>query len=706
DRLFFTFDYCTKLFVSKTIDRFISYFKRLMGQVLENPDQKLSQMEIIGEEEKGLILNEFNDTRADYPRGKTIHDLFEEQAVKTPDQLALLGPTSVGMFREAPLQISYRELNEQSNHLSWILKEVGIEPDTIVAIKIERSIEMIIGILGILKSGGAYLPIDPDYPQDRIDYILKDSGVTVLVTTSNEEVEKLRTREGKTVLFLDSLNLSSSHPLNFSTIFSPLPAAGNRPPDASLAYVIYTSGSTGKPKGAVVEMKGFVNLLHWYIGELNLTETDNVLLIAPVSFDLAQKNLFASLIMGGRLTLGRPGILNYNELSESVCKGNVTIVNCAPSVFYPLIEFNFDQEFVKLQSLRVVVLGGEPILTDKLWPWVNAEGYHCEIFNTYGPTECTDIATFHRTHREFMAERGAIPIGKCIPNVKVFILDKYYHIQPIRVSGEIVIGGIGVSQGYLNRPELTSDKFIGYRLPVGRLLNLSPINRFCPAFYHTGDLGRWLEDGNIEFLGRIDHQVKIRGFRIEMGEIESRLLSMPGVKDAVVLANDDDRGDKYLCAYLVSDRKLEISEMREFLARLLPAYMVPAYFLELEKIPLSPNGKVDRKALPKPGIAIGQNYVAPRNETEEKLVELWSTILNIEKDVISIDSNFFELGGHSLKATILLTRIEKMFDVKIPLSEVFNTPTIQCLSSCISAFHAIRIQPSNSISEKKEELFL
>ncbi|MGE5343807.1 MAG: amino acid adenylation domain-containing protein [Candidatus Omnitrophota bacterium] len=663
------------------VERMISYFGFLLECVLFNPEMKIKDMERVLPEEKERLLFEFNDTACDVPRDQTIPDLFKEQVERTPDRMALMGS---GLQLSQLLQLSYREMDERSDSLSWSLREKGVGPDTVVGIKIERSVEMIIGIFGILKAGGAYLPIDPAYPQERIDYMLKDSGASVLITDKilNE------CRRGAPACAPGQTHRSAPTG-NFSNDRIGQ-TRGSAP--TSLAYVIYTSGSTGTPKGVAVPIRGFINLLHWYIDEFKLGENDNLLLIAPVSFDLCQKNLFSSFLSGGKLTLAPPGIPNYDVLSKIIRNESITLINCAPGVFYPLVDVNGNSDFVKLTSLRWIILGGEPIQVDKLLSWVNSSNYHGEIVNTYGPTECTDIATFSRMSREALQRRDVIPIGKPIPNVKTFICDRNDHLVPVMVSGELFICGIGVSRGYLNRPEFTAEKFF----------SVSSVSSVAKKYYKTGDLVRWLDDGNIEFLGRIDRQVKVRGLRIELGEIEACILKHEGIKDVVVAARKDDNGESYLCAYVIPFRNsVNITEIKNECSRSLPSYMIPPYFVQLDQFPLNFHGKIDFNALPVPAPSSNENaYDAPENKTEETLVNVWKDVLGIE-GTIGVTDNFFERGGHSLKATVLVSRIYSVFHVNVPLSEVFENPTIRGLARTINQAQEGLYESITPVEEKE-----
>ncbi len=661
DETVLSFDFREELFDRSSMNDLACRFMKIISEIIDNPGRKIQAIELLSIEEKDSILYGFNNTEVCYPRDKTIYELFAEQVERTPDRVALF----VGRIgRNGHVCLTYRKLNEQSDRLAHILLEKGVGPDNIVGIMMERSIEMVTGIFGILKAGGAYLPIDPEYPRERIDYMLKDSGANILL--GMEEYQK------KVIVNCQLLIVNCK-------LMGPPPASFHHSSfiihhSNQLAYIIYTSGSTGKPKGVMVQKKGFLNLLRWYIEEFDIVEEDNNLLIAPISFDLSQKNLFSPFLTGGCLTLASPGIPDYRELTKIIHKEHITMINCAPSVFYPLIEANDNTDFTQLHSLRAIILGGEPIRSDKLLPWVNSEFFDCEIINTYGPTECTDIASFYRIPADTFKRKEIIPIGKPIPNVKVYILDKYLRVLPLRILGELCIGGMGLSKGYYNNMLLTQEKFVDTpHLPEKKV-------------YRTGDLTRWLPDGNIEFLGRIDQQVKVRGFRIELEEIEDRLLKHETVKEAVVGAGQYENGEKYLCAYIVprSIGTDNIPRWREYLQEKLPGYMVPTHFVLLEKIPLTASGKIDRRSLPQPEATAAGEYLAPRDEVEKKLVDIWSEILEIDRKWIGIDANFFELGGHSLKATALVLRIHKNFDVNISLSRVFQLSTIRRLAKSIA----------------------
>jgi tyrocidine synthetase III len=696
DQLFFTVEYSSKLFKEYTAERIIRYFKNLIESILSDPRQKISDLEMMPVEEKEHILFDFNETENRSSLYETIHELIEAQVQRTPDRICLVGNSLCGLdhkdnknkdkkevdkkeTNKPLLQLSYRDLNERSNRLAEILIQKGVRQDSIVAIMVERSIEMIIGINGILKAGAAYLPIPPDYPPDRIRYMLEDSVSPLLLTTRQFTGTVPFSGE---VLAID--NDAFLRPGDSSD-----PNWHSRTGD--LVYTIYTSGSTGRPKGVVVRHTGFVNLVNWYVKEFGLCANDKFLLIAPISFDLAQKNLFAPLIVGSCLCLAPPGLLDYRQLCRSVLLEGQTVINCAPMAFYPFVEFSASDHYNMLKSLRYVFLGGESIQMEKVLPWLDSELCGAELVNTYGPTECTDVVSYYRLPYPRDKQLTLVPIGKPIDNVRLYILDKNQNLQPVGVPGEICCAGIGVSRGYLNNPIMSHRKFIKDHFAQSGML------------YRTGDLGRWLEDGNIEFQGRIDQQVKIRGFRIEPEEIESLLLNHKQLKETVVTAREKQSGEHYLCAYMVlhSPDSIETSQLREYLREKLPEHMVPSYFVFLETFPLTASGKILRSALPEPQINRGHNYRPPINKTEVKLVKIWSHVLVIEKDKIGIDDNFFELGGHSLKATILASNIHKKLDIKISLAELFQTPTIRESAKLINQKTNTGYNPIEAVEAKE-----
>ncbi|HEX2927338.1 MAG TPA: amino acid adenylation domain-containing protein, partial [Ruminiclostridium sp.] len=560
------FSYNGDAFERTTIDMLSKHLINIIDDMVSNPQKELGSIDMLSTEEKKKLLCDFNNTQTDYPKDKSIYQLFEEQVEKTPDSIALV-------FQDRSM--TYRELNEKANQLAKYLQGEGVGRNIIVGFMVERSFEMIIGIMAILKAGGAYLPIDPDYPEHRVNYLLKSSKTPLLLTLS-KTAHKLQQVTSK-IIAIDEIMKECTLPSgNLNIDYDP----------EQLMYVLYTSGSTGNPKGAMIKSHAFVNLLNWFTNEFDINEDSRVLLIAPVSFDLAQKNLYSSLIKGGRLYLFSPGIFDYNDMSDVIEKGRIDTVNCSPSAFYPLVDFNESSEYKRLKSLKKVFLGGEAINLSKMLPWIKSQNYNGEIMNTYGPTECTDISSYYRVDNSRIEEYTTVPIGRPINNFKIYILDKNLNVVPLGIAGELCVGGIGLAHGYYNEPELTKEKFVSLPAVPGEKI------------YRTGDLAKWMPDGNIEFMGRVDYQVKVRGFRIELGEIEAGLLTHEEVKEAVVIDRVDNRGNKYLCAYIVANDNFNVQDLRGYLNGILPDYMVPSYFVKMEKLPLTPNGKINRKALP------------------------------------------------------------------------------------------------------------
>ena len=637
DEIMFSIRYCRGLFKSETIQQLARHLQNLVEMILMDQEMLLGDIVILSKAEREQMLYEFNDTEAEYPRDKTIQQLFAEQVAKTPEAVALV-------FNGE--RLTYSQLNEKANQMARILRTNGVKADDIVGLMVEPSFELVIGILGILKSGGAYLPIDPEYPEERIKFMLEDSGTEILLSQSwlSEKIEFAK----KTINF-NKHGFDRGQVANLEIVNS----------SSDLAYVIYTSGSTGKPKGVMVEHKNIVNLALGQIKKTyQLNEGDRVLQSSPISFDPAMEQIFIALLSGAALYLiNKETLLNLAKLHPFLRDHGITYLYHVPSFLKNL-------DLSELNDLRVVVSGGEPCpveLAERL-----CERF--EFYNGYGPAEATVKSAMCRVNLECIG--ASVPIGKPVSNSKIYILNDNNELPPLGVPGELCISGAGVARGYLNRPELTKEKFVANPFISGERM------------YRTGDLARFLPDGKIEFLGRIDHQVKIRGYRIELGEIEKQILKYRDIKEAVVLAREDEAKDKYLCAYIVSAVEVMANEIRQYLAAVLPDYMIPSYFVQLAGMPLTPNGKVDRKALPEPVSKGSADYVAPRNQVEETLVQIWGEVLG--KSPIGINDNFFELGGHSLKATVVLARIHKELNAELPLKELFRTPTISEISDYLA----------------------
>ncbi|UCH98230.1 MAG: amino acid adenylation domain-containing protein [Candidatus Aminicenantes bacterium] len=700
--LVFNLEYCTRLFREETIHRFIRYFQGVLFRVLAEPGIRLSEIEIINEEEKKQILVDFNATSTGYHRDKTIHELFADQVEQAPDHIALIGQMTgkkeTGAYRRDRCRweeghLSYKELDKKSDQLARLLRSKNVEPGDMVGIIGGRSMEMIIGILGILKTGGAYLPIDADYPEERKNYMKADSRAKILLTA--EEII--------------SASKDTAFPLRLSRRYAP---------GTTLAYVMYTSGSTGRPKGVMVKHRNVVRLVK-NTNFVELNPGTRILQTGAPVFDATTFEIWGSLLNGGQLALVRKDIiLDAHQLGEALKKFEINTLWLSSPLFNQLALEN-----IRLFSpLRYLLVGGD-VLSPSHINKVKEEFPGLNIINGYGPTENTTFSATYLIEKEF---RHNIPIGRPIANSTAYIVGKHHHLQPIGVVGELWVGGDGVSQGYLNDPGLTAEKF-GHDLwdyryyhdrkiksflggPGGRFFKKAPLAA-GGKLYKTGDLARWLPDGNVEFLGRMDFQVKISGYRIELGEIENHLLKYPGVKEAVVITRKSDKEDRYVAAYIVlspggrSDQipgSAVVSQLREFLSRDLPDYMIPAFFVTLEKIPLTPNGKVDRKMLPEPTAGErGEDYVAPRNSVEMKLVELWSAALGIDKENISIDANFFQLGGNSLKAAQMTARIHRTFQAKVSLGDIFKTPTVKDVALIISKAETTPFSDLEIVEEKE-----
>ncbi|MCX6584774.1 MAG: amino acid adenylation domain-containing protein [Candidatus Aminicenantes bacterium] len=635
--LTFALNYCAKLFKEETLKRFFTYFKKIVYAAIENPLGKIGEIEIITGEEKRAILYDFNDTQAGYPRDKTIHRIFQEQVERAPDHIAIIGAAL--SLCGCPVSVTYRQLNEQSGRLAWMLIAKGVLLGEIIGIKMERSIEKIMGILGILKTGGAYLSLDPAYPRERIDYMLKESAAKILLTAADCA-------------------------FNFHHSSFDLPRIHH---SSHLAYIIYTSGSTGRPKGVMVEHRNVIRLVK-NTNYVEFKENDRLLQTGALEFDASTFEIWGSLLNGMTLViLAKDDILDPERLKSIIWRHDICTMWLTSPLFNRMVQWDVDI----FAGLRNLLVGGDMLSPSHIGR-VRNRFPGLKIINGYGPTENTTFSTTYRIDKQ---NTNRIPIGKPIANSTAYILNRTNRVTPVGVAGELCVGGDGVSRGYLNNPELTREKFIDFHHSS---FDLPRIHH--SKLYRTGDLARWLVDGNIEFLGRIDQQVKIRGFRVELGEIENELINHKGLKEAMVIPLEDGTGDKYLCAYYVPSHpnSLNGEELTAYLSRFLPGYMVPLHFLAIEKIPLNANGKVDRKALPRPGpLEAGSNYNAPRDQMEEKLVELWSLVLGVEQGKIGIDHNFFHLGGQSLKLFMLTAMIHKEFEVKAPMSKFFEISSIR-----------------------------
>jgi len=666
-------EYCTHLFKKETIRRIIRYFQELIPAVTNNPLGEIREMDITSGEEQEEILFAFNKTEREFPGNKVLHQVMEEQVEKTPDNIAIaVHETQETQEEKLIAYITYKELNKTSNQLAHYLRQRGIRPDITVGIMTRRSLAMVIGVLGVLKSSGAYLPIDVNYPEARVNYLIKDSGIFICLTGGQGGQPVPKDVE---IINLDAPNgyRSEAGTGNLQMINTP----------GDLAYVIYTSGSTGIPKGVGIRHGSVVNILAALQQMYPLGPTHAYMLKTSYTFDVSVTELFGWFWEGGRLVIpGGDVEKNPAELFYVIEQDRVTHINFVPSLFDAAVDLLNFSEIGKLSPLKYIFLAGEallPALVNK-FKRLNT-GIRLE--NIYGPTEAAIYTSWYSL--SWWDSTSKIPIGKPLPNIKIFILDRDNRPQPVSIVGELCIAGLGLARGYLNNPELTREKFIFYR-------SYRSYMTYIPKkLYKTGDLARWLADGTVEYLGRMDHQVKVRGFRIELEEIESKLLMYPGIKKAVVVVQQ--RGNSfggYLCAYITAETPLEEPTLADYLAAELPRYMVPAYFIFLEQLPVTPSGKLDRKALPMPEIKAGSDYIAPGDYIEEKIAESWSEVLGIKKSEIGIHDNFFQLGGDSINAIQVSAKLLK-YGLNLKSRDVFLHPCIKELSRCVHRVgHVIR----------------
>lgn len=640
--LHFDLEYATKLFEHATIARMGTHLAQLIHAITENPDQALGSIPMISTEEKAALLTTFNATQVAYPKEKTITELFEAQAARTPERMAMNCNGAA---------MTYGELNAKANRLARTLRGRGVGPDQAVGILAERSLEMIIGVLAIIKAGGAYLPLDPDYPQSRIEYMLQDAGVSVCLADRS-----MQDRVSRISMCIDPADLANN--CSDEEGVENLPHL-NTPHD--LIYIMYTSGSTGEPKGVMIEHRN-VNRLISNSNMLIIREDDRILQTGSLAFDASTFEIWGALLNGAGLYLVQKGdLLSAEALERRMNLDRITMIWLTAALFNQLVEEN-PQIFATLRTLYV---GGD-VLSPKHINEVRRLYPQLSVVNGYGPTESTTFTTYFPIECEYT---DAIPIGRPVSNTRVYILDSLNQLQPIGVPGELCVAGDGLARGYLNRPELTAERFVANPFEPGERI------------YRTGDLARWLLDGTIEFIGRKDEQVKIRGFRIELGEIENQLLRHSSIKETVVMARSDENGQKYLCAYLTADESLSVTEIRQYLSRELPEYMIPSHFVQMEQLPLTSNGKVDRKALPEPdgSMAVGGEFVAPQNEVESQLVAIWAELLG--RETIGVNDSFFDLGGNSIKLITLASIIKTRLHQEIQTIDLFHHTTIRQIAN-------------------------
>jgi amino acid adenylation domain-containing protein len=643
--------YREALFQRGSIERFRDNFVRILSAGLREPDAPVHSLPIISDEERSMILNDWSYRKADYVVDKCVHQLFEDQVEDSPDVVAVT-------FEKESL--TYQQLNRRANMLASFLRRLEIGPESFVGICLERSIDLVVAMLAVLKAGAAYVPLDPDYPKERLALVIDDTAAQVVITHKHL-VDRLPDR---TAVFPDAEEIG-------------LESNANPQVDVDLqnaAYVLYTSGSTGRPKGVSISHQTLSNHMLWFQQAFQLTEADRVMQRTSISFDASVWEFFAPLISGGQLILARPREhVDSMYLVRLIADQQISIIQLVPSVLRMLVS---EPGFQSLSSLRRIFCGGEALSTELLA--AVASGSAARICNLYGPTEATIDTIFWEFNEDL--DEGAVPIGRPIADCRVYLLDDYLELVPVGGTGEIFIGGNVLARGYMNQPELTAEKFIP-----------DPFSPWSNArMYRTGDSARYLAHGIIQFLGRKDSQVKLRGHRIELGEIESILRSYPSVGQAVVVISDQATDERRLLAFVIprNDDRLTSDELRDYMQKKLPAYMVPGQYIVRNSFPLLANGKVDRRALSvarDPGPALKATFVAPQNELEQVIARLWQETIPVER--VGRNENFFDLGGHSLSILEVRAKLQRLLERELSIVTLFEYPTVSSLAE-----HLAKIQ--------------
>lgn len=665
-KLQLSFEYSTELFKRESIVQFIEYFLQLVKQVIADPTQHISEIELLKEEKKEWLINKCNETVTELVCSNSLIEMFGLQVNKTPNRAAVSSGNE---------ELTYYELNKEANKIAKTLKDRGVQRNQLIAIMMNRSINFIVAVFGVLKAGAAYLPIDPIYPDSRKTFLLEDSKAGVLLIDNPTEAvysEFLQSQPDTDILNVSELRIQRDGEGDIKV--------ANQPDD--LCYIIYTSGTTGKPKGVLVEHKGVMNYIQWAAKTYVKEEQADFPLFTSISFDLTVTSIFTPLVTGNKVVVYQDQ--EHDILIQKIIEDNkVDIIKLTPS------HLKIVKEQTRINSrIKRLIVGGEELEVQLATEVQSAFVQDVEIYNEYGPTETVVGCMIHK----FSARDDRcmeVPIGVPIDNMKTYILDRYHHITPFGVIGELYIGGIGVARGYLNHLELTKERFIENPFKKGEKI------------YRTGDLAKYLPDGTVYFLGRNDDQVKIRGYRIELGEIEQQILKQEQVKNAAVVVRTTESGDKYLDAYYTSDEEDKSEHIKYDLLKNLPDYMIPAHIVKIDSIPLTSNGKLDYKQLPIINNLQGSGFILPRNNTEEELLIIWSELLSINREEISTDANFFELGGHSLMASIMVLRIHKMLGKKVPLAEVFHQQTIQKLADYLKQSETAEYQTIQKAKKKE-----
>jgi fengycin family lipopeptide synthetase D len=668
----FNIEYCNKLYTPAAIDRYFKYFRTLLAGLSTGTETKISQLEILSPEEKKQMIHDFNHTMTGGQTGKALQRLFEEQVEKNPGRAAV-----VNYHRT----LTYRELNARANQLAKLLRKKGAAPGTIMAIEMERSLEMIIGLLAILKAGSAFLPIDTLYTAETKHYMVKDSSVPAALVRDpspgphTETFAELPPGNIIDVIIMENTVYPGDHT-------NPDSSPGDRP-DAP-ACVIYTPGTTGRPNGVILEHRNLLTYLDAMYRAIEITSDQTIIQQASFSFYACLEEVFPLLLKGGKIAVPRDEELtNIHLLAEFIIKNNVDMISCWPRRLKELNRLNRET------PLQIIISSGDVLKGQYIHRLLESG----KVYNRYGSVETAGGATWF--YLDFPADEPLphIPIGKPLFNYNAYILDQYHQLLPGGIPGELYIAGPGISRGYLNRPALTAQRF----LHISHLSHMSHMS----YIYKTGDLARRLPDGNFEFLGRRDDQVKIRGYRINPAQIENQLLKKEEIKETIVLPGKDKNRGPYLCAYMAVEEPLNKILLREFLLKSLPAYMYPAYFVELEEFPLNPGGKIRRLALPAPGTADHDRFVAPKHYYEIKMVEVCAEILKIDKDLISLNDNFFDLGGNSLQVINMISKIQEIFNVTVPVLNVFENATINNISKYIFMKETLEVRLYSTFNKDK-----
>lgn len=678
------FEYNTDLFHPDTIHAMGGHLVKLADSLIKAPEQPIATLDLLSQAEKKQLLSDWNQTHqtvAPIEQGLCLQQVIEDQCLRSSERVAI---------RQGDRTLTYQALNNQSNQLARHLRSMGVKPNQRIGICLAPSIDAVIGVLAIIKAGAAYVPMDINYPPERLSHIAQDAAIDIVLTHS-EGRERFQHLEHVVELDTQS-DVWQEH------------SSDNLTPEQSpndLLYVVYTSGSTGLPKGAGVSHTNSLNLLDWYTQKYQMTASDKSLVISALGFDLTQKNLFALLTVGGTVVFPDDHIYDPYAIKAAISHHQITLMNCAPSAFYPLLESKSGDTsgYNQLNSLRCVLFGGEPIQLSYLKPWLAQSS--CQVVNMYGPTECTDIATSYTLQANDLTQAGqsGLPIGKPSANVQLFVLDgEFQQIVPIGVAGELCIGGTGLGSGYLNNSQQTQTQFID---TPELLTSYTTTNKL----YRTGDLVRYRRDGNLEFIARLDGQIKIRGQRIEPGEIESQLGRLEGISEAVVADKTAPNGQTILAAYLVLEASSDMPDaatLRSQLKQHVPDYMVPSAFIAIEQIPLTPNGKINRKALPSPEAKHLErdSYTPPRDELEASLCEILTQVLKIER--VGINDHFFEIGGHSLLATQVTSKITEQYGIELPVRAIFEIPQVSGLADLLRSLIPNLADTSNAAQDDDE----